>query len=77
MLANLGPKGGGMIGMVNMGKFMNDDIVAKGLGDIHEADIERDDDRAIWMMGAGAPASIGMRKADLVIMIAIEFSEII
>ncbi len=39
---DFGPKSGGMIEVIKMGELMEDDIVAKRLGDLHEADIEGD-----------------------------------
>ena len=77
MLADFGPKGGGVIRVVDMGKLMKDDIVAERFGNVHQADIERNNDRAVRMMRTGTPASIGVREADFVIMIAVKFGKII
>ncbi len=39
---DFGPESGRMIEVIKMGELMEDDIVAKRLGDLHETDIEGD-----------------------------------
>lgn len=38
---NFGPKGAGMIHMVEMSEFVQDNVIAKRLWDFHEADVKR------------------------------------
>lgn len=42
MGGDFGPEGVGMVEVVQMGEFVDDDIVAERLGDVHEADVEGD-----------------------------------
>ena len=37
---DFGPESVGVIHVINMGEFVQDDVVAEWLGDFHEADIE-------------------------------------
>ena len=66
--ANFGPESGGMVKVMEMGEFVEDDIVAQDGRDLHEADVEGDSAGG----GATAPASGGMREAAALIMVAVE-----
>lgn len=72
MAANFGPKSVGMIHMVEVGKFVDNDIVTKWLGDLHEANIERNGAIA----AATAPTGGGMTEATFVVGVAVKFSVI-
>lgn len=62
------PESGGMVEMIEMCELMKDDIVAKRLGDLHEADIEGDGAVA----RTAAPASSGVAEAAFVVGVTIE-----
>ena len=55
-----------------MGKFVNDDIIAEELGDLHKTDVERDGARA----RTATPAGVGVGKTAFGIGVAIEVSQI-
>lgn len=69
---NFSPKGVGMVHVVEMSEFMNDDVIAERLGDLHEADVERNGAIA----ATTAPAGSGVTQAALVVLIAIELGVI-
>ena len=66
-----------MVGVIDVGELVENNVIAERLRDVHQADIERDDDRAVGMMSAGAPAGIGVGETDFIVMIAVELSKII
>jgi hypothetical protein len=41
MLANFTPKGVRMVHVIDVGEFVNDDVIAERFGYFHEADIKR------------------------------------
>ena len=41
VLGDLAPDGFGMVHMINMGEFVENDVIAEWFRDFHEADIER------------------------------------
>ena len=66
--ANFGPESGGVIKVMEVGEFVEDDIVAQDGRDLHEADVEGDSAGG----GTTAPAGGGMREAAALIMVAVE-----
>ena len=54
--ADFGPKSLGMIHVVEMGELVQDYVVAKWFGDVHEADIERNG----FVAGTTTPTSVGV-----------------
>ena len=71
VLFDFGPKSAGVVGVVDVRKFVDNDIITERFGNFHKADIERNDNTTIWMMGTGAPAGVGVREADFIVVIAV------
>lgn len=71
--ADFGPEGGGMIKVMEMSEFVEDDIVTQDGRDLHETDVEGD--------GAGrgttAPTGGGVGEAATLVMVAVEGGEIL
>ena len=67
------PEGRAVVHVVEMGEFVEDDIVTQDFGDVHQADVEGDG----AVCGAGAPASVGVGEATLVVRIAVELGVIL
>lgn len=66
---DFGPESFGVVEVIEVGEFVDDDVVAERLGDIHEADVEGDG----AVRRAAAPAGGSVAQAAAVIIIAIEF----
>ena len=66
--ANFGPEGGGVIKVMEVGEFVEDDIVAQDGRDLHEADVEGDSAGG----GTTAPASGGVGESTALIVVAVE-----
>ncbi len=66
------PKSAGMVHMVEMGEFVDDDVVAENFGDLHEADVERN----CAVRRATSPPCGGVREAAFFVGVAVEFGEI-
>ena len=64
---DFGPKGGGVVHMVKMGKFVQNYVIAQGLRYFHEANIKRN--RATRR--AATPACVGMRESAAVVFVAV------
>lgn len=73
MLANFGPKFGGMIHVIKMGKFVKNHIVAQRLRHLHKANIERNS----ASRRTTAPPSGGMTEATTLVFITIAFGIIL
>ena len=56
-----------MVHMVEVGEFMNNDVISERFGDLHEADIERNS----AITAATPPACSSMAEATLVIGVAV------
>ena len=71
--ADFGPEGGGMVKVMEVGEFVEDDVVTQGGRDLHETDVEGD--------GAGrgttAPTGGGVGEAAAFVMVAVEGGEIL
>ena len=61
------PEGGGVIHVVDVGEFVEDDVVAEGFGEVHDTDVERDGAGA----GAAAPAGVGVGEAQAGVGVAV------
>lgn len=72
VVGDFSPEGVGVVEMIEVGEFVEDDIVAERLGDVHETDVEGDG----AITGAATPAGGGVTKATLVVFIAVKLSVI-
>lgn len=66
------PKSAGMVHMVEMGEFVDDDVVAENFGDLHEADVERN----CAVRRATSPSCGGVREATFFVRIAVELGKV-
>ena len=64
------PESGRVIHVVDVGEFVNDNVVAKRFWDVHESDIEGYGARTT----ATTPASIGVGEAEILVGIAVFLS---
>lgn len=69
MGGDFGPKGVGMVEVVQMGEFVDNNVVTERFGDVHKTDVERDG----AVRGAATPAGGGVAQAAAVVVIAKEF----
>ena len=66
------PESWGMVRMVDVGQFMDNDVILELLWDLHEANIKRDSNSVVSVMvGTAAPASTGVGKFELIIMVIV------
>ena len=70
--SDFGPKSGRVVHVVEVGKFVQNDVVAQNFGDVHEADVEGDGAGG----GARTPASIGVSEATFGVSVAVEFGKV-
>ena len=68
---DFGPEGGGMVHVIDVGEFVEDDVVAEGWGEFHEADVEGDGTGA----AAAAPAGVGVGEAETGVFVAVFLGE--
>lgn len=68
MTADFAPESVGVVHMVEMGEFMDNDVVAQDFRNLHKANIERDGAIATTT----TPTGRGMAEATLVIFITVE-----
>ena len=66
------PEGGGMIHVMGVGEFVEEDVVAEGFREFHEGDVERDGAGA----AAAAPAGAGVGETVADVFVAVFFGEV-
>lgn len=71
MAGDFCPEGGGMIHVIKMGQFMNQDVVTQWFWYVHEANIKRN----CAIAAATSPPRGGMTEATFIIVVAKFFGQ--
>ena len=68
MFGNFGPESGRVVHVVEVGEFMNNNVIAEDFGDLHQANIERDS----AIRRTTSPPGGSVAEATFVVVVAVE-----